>query len=108
MSRYVKFYKDLVNSPKFTVRFLARLCERDLRTVMGRTLQYLQDECKCSLDMLSPQRVKHSLRYVSESLDSKWQAKLAVELMEIKSDKLEISGFTRDQIDDMLETQCTE
>ena len=98
----------MVNSLKFSVRYLARLCERDLRTVMGRTLQYLQDERQCSLDTLSPQRVKHSLKYVSESPNSKWQAKLAAELMQIRSDKVEILGFTGDQIDDMLETLCTE
>ena len=30
MSRLVTFYRGLVNSPKFTVRFLARLEERDM------------------------------------------------------------------------------
>lgn len=38
MSHLAKFHKGLVNSPKFTIRFLARLGEKDQRTVLGKTV----------------------------------------------------------------------
>ena len=40
MARLVNFYKSSLNSPKFTVRFLARLAEKDFRTTLGQTLEY--------------------------------------------------------------------
>ena len=37
-SKFVTFYQKLVSSAKMPVRFLAKICQRDLRTVLGRTL----------------------------------------------------------------------
>ena len=37
-ARYVNFYNSAIKSPKFTVRFLARLFERDHRSTFGKTL----------------------------------------------------------------------
>ena len=44
-SRFVSFHGELVKSQKFCVRFLARLQERDMRTVTGRLLFYTTREC---------------------------------------------------------------
>ena len=37
-SRYVKVYKSLTSSRKSSVKFLSKLKEQDLRTVLGKTL----------------------------------------------------------------------
>ena len=45
-SRYVTFYKSLINSSKFHVRFLARINELDQRTLLGKTLQSILEMCQ--------------------------------------------------------------
>ena len=44
-SRFVTFWRTLINSSKLCIRLLARLSEKDNRTVMGRTLNTLVREC---------------------------------------------------------------
>ena len=44
-SRLVTFHKSLVTCNKFPVRFLAKLNEKDFRTVLGRNLQGVLDNC---------------------------------------------------------------
>ena len=54
-SRYVTFYKALINSTELSVRVLARLFETDQRTVMGRTLDNLCRQLDISdLSQLTP------------------------------------------------------
>ena len=66
LSRFVRFHKGLVNSPKFTVRFLARLAERDQRTVHGKTLNWLLGQCKVEhIDDLTSNLVKRNVVYSS-------------------------------------------
>ena len=78
MSRLVTFHKGFINSPKFTVRFLARLAEKDLRTVLGKTLNYLLDECGCTrLEDLSPGIIKKNLVYRRASPEKTWQVAFA-------------------------------
>ena len=67
-SRYIMFYKSLVNSSKLCVRFLSRLNENDKRTVLGKTLQRIMDECELSdqqsrLSLLSSSLVKRKMKY---------------------------------------------
>ena len=66
LSRYLKFYRSLIDSPKFTVRYLARIFENDQRTVLGTTLQYLSKQChikKDDLYKINPQLVKSRLMF---------------------------------------------
>ena len=111
LSRYVKFYRELLKSPKFTIKFLARLCERDLRTVMGRTLEYLLDECSVrnyGFDALSPQKVKQTLTYIGGKSEMIWRDDVAIELMNVRNGQLVIDGFTKDELDDLFGAICTQ
>ena len=110
LSRYAKFYKELISSPKFTIRFLARLCERDMRTVMGRTLGYIMEQCnikQSDLDSISPRMVKSTLTYVRKTEEDKWITDLAVELMKARNGKVEILGISREEIDELFNFICT-
>ena len=65
-SRYVTFHKSLVNCKKFPVRFLARINEGDLRTVLGKTLHSILEMCTLTwsrLDDLNANVVKQKCRY---------------------------------------------
>ena len=111
LSRLVQFYKGLIKSKKFTVRFLARLQERDLRTVLGQTLDYLVSECGLKageLEKLTSSLVKRKLRYVAIPVDMTWKVSMAKELLDIRDGGREIQGFERSELDEILTYCCTE
>ena len=78
-SRLVSLYRALIKSPKFSVRFLARLAERDLRTVLGSTLEYLLKQCKfdsSQLDKISSTLVKKKMVYARQETEDEWMSNL--------------------------------
>ena len=110
MCRYIKFYKSLRNSEKLTVRFLARLFERDQRTVLGSTLCYLTKQCGLKLselDKLSPMGVKNSLTFEKVPSGQEWVCDLASELLGAQSSLLVIPGFDKGEIESLLHLACT-
>ena len=110
LSRFVGFHHELVKSPKFCIRFLARLQEKDLRTSMGRTLHYLLKQCKIDdndLVKLTHRKVKSSVLYTTTNTESAWSINLANELHNIRNKTMGIRGFTEDEIDEMFNFVCT-
>ena len=108
MSRLVAFHKGLVNSPKFTVRFLARLVEKDMRTVLGKSLNFLVVECGCqNVEDLSPSIVKKNLAYKMAPEDQTWQVTLAQELFSVKNNDGAIDGFSDEEIRTLFNYVCT-
>ena len=76
-SRFVSFYKALVNSTQFCVRYLARLVDIDLRILRGRTLHYLLVQCSLDRrkrDELSPGLVKKCIKNSEVPAYNKWRA----------------------------------
>ena len=111
LSRFVKFYKGLISSPKFTVRFLARISERDMRTVLGRTLDYLTSECELErgkVESLTPLLVKRKVVYAPLPPESMWKFQLAKEVISVRDKNQVIVGFTDDELNEILTFTCTE
>ena len=108
MSRLTSFHKSLVGSPKFSVRFLARLAEKDMRTVMGRTLHYLVRQCNVNcLDDLNAPLVKESLKYAVVPEAEGWRVPLANELKDIRDGKSNLGEFSKKEIEEMLVSACS-
>ena len=94
-SRYVTFYKSLLNSSMFPVRFIARLKEQDRRSVLGKTLQNILKECVLpmgSLENLSANRVKKKLKYFRVPVTEEWRLPILGELLKIREKKLELNN----------------
>ena len=109
LSRLVTFHKGLVSSPKFTVRFLARLVEKDLRKVLGKTLHYLLVECGCKrVEDLSSGIIKKNLVYRRAPPDMTWQVAFAQELFSVRKRDVTDEGFSGDEINQILNYICTE
>ena len=109
-SRYVKFYKSLISCNKFTVRFLSRLCERDNRTVLGKTLQSVLAQCgigESKFEQLSPELVKKKCSYFVVPENEKWRLPIITELLQIRSSQLSLTDFDTNHIEDMLKFLCT-
>ena len=65
VSRYITFYKTLISSSKIRVSFLSRLIENDIRTVLGRTLQSIKQQCEVK-DESSNETSYALLSYISQ------------------------------------------
>jgi hypothetical protein len=101
-SRFTSFYKSLVNCPKFCVRYLARLAETDMRTVMGRTLHHLMNQ----LENLNPGLVKKSMKYSAIPEAEDWRVPLALELKDIRDGKCTLSEFSNSEVEELLAYAC--
>ena len=99
-SWYVKFVQSLSSSPKYAVRVLAATCMSDLRTVMGRTLRTLANECNCEVSALSSLTVKKSMMYFPVPDGEAWRVQMLKELLDAN---LEVPGF----LQAMKEHMCT-
>ena len=106
-SRYVTFHKSLVNSKKFPVRFLARLNEMDYRTVLGRTLNSIADQCGVQgLECLSATQVKKKCSYFLVPEAEQWRLPILQELLEIRSGNLLTENLNKNEVDVMIENIC--
>ena len=110
-SRYASFYRTLITSRKTPVRFLARIAEQDQRTVLGRTLSKLLQECsleKDDLDKLTANLVKKKLEYKTVPIDEEWRVTLGKELIKIRDDEAtELPGFSTEECEELLHHICT-
>ena len=109
-SRYITFYKTLLESKKKPVRYLARLNGSDLRTVMGRTLQKLTSLLKMNTNKpeeLTAGYIKRNLKYFEVPADKEWRVPICNELLDIRHGDTELKGFTTEECIDMLSYICS-
>lgn len=64
LSKYVSFYRGLLDSPSPEVSFLAHLLIRDQRSVTGRNIQFVRKESNMDPLVDSPQSIKTALTAV--------------------------------------------
>ena len=109
-SRFVTFHKTLLSSNKKPVRFLARLNEQDLRTVMGRTLNRLTATtglCEGDPSKLTSVHVKRHMKYCLVPENERWRVSLCQELLNARGDNSSVPGFTVEELEEMLRVACT-
>ena len=106
--RYVTFYKSLISSTNLSVKLLARLCEKDMRTVLGRTLDSLCTQCHVAdLSLLSSKCVKTTMKYSCIPEDEEWRDQAVNELLMLRNESLSLPGFSMDEIKKMMDFVCT-
>ena len=109
-SRYVTFYQSLVNCNKLGVRFLARLNDSDHRTVLGRTLRRILDDCRLTgsgLGQLNAQLVKKNLLYFMVPDGEQWRIPLIQELLQLRQGHLVVDNSDSKEIGDIIDHLCT-
>ena len=90
------------------MRLLARLFEKDGRTVMGRTLNSLCRECKLEdIEHLTANLVKKKSEYFRAPDNEQWRLRLVPELLQLRSENMKLQGFTSNEIEDMIHFTCT-
>ena len=107
-SRYVAFHRSLISSTKLPVRFLARLLEKDQRTVLGKTLYNLTRQCSVpDITFLTPECVKKKLKYFSIPEHEQWRSNMVTELLQLRVDSLSLPGFSLEEIKTIPDYVCT-
>ena len=99
-----------MNSPKFTIRYLARLITQDMRTTAARTLGFLEEQChvrKGSWPELMASNVKSKLVYASPKPGDEWTISLASNLLQIRMGNSKLDGFSNKEVEELLHYICT-
>ena len=108
-SRFKTFHQSLINSRKLPVRFLARLNERDNRTVLGRTLSRLLQMCDLEdedFSKLNSNLIKKKLCYKEVPAEELWRVQLGEELLKVRHGSKMLPGFTKEECEELLEYVC--
>ena len=108
-SRFVTFYRSLVTTDKTPVRFLARICENDQRTVLGKTLSELLVICGLDsndVDKLTASIVKKNMLYQPVLEENRWRIASCRELIGLRQNDLHLVGFEENEIKEMLNFIC--
>ena len=90
LSRYVTFTKSLLQSNSFPVRFLARVCCSDMRTVLGKTIGKIARLVgkPSTIEDLSVADVKKKVKYVDLPASEEWRLGLIFEMRKIMDNEI--------------------
>ena len=103
----MKFADSLSSSKKSSIRYLASLAKGDNRTLLGRTLEKICQDCVLDASVLTTNLVKENLRYFPVPQPECWRINLLQELLEVRNNVSEIVDFTPDQITRMIDDICS-
>ena len=106
ISRFVAFAHKALNSKKFCVRFVANCSMSDNRTIFGRNVLHIKQLCEDEdFSSISPKMIKSNCKYWTDECEP-WRTNLVSELLSVRSGDLEVEGFSRTQMIEMLTDAC--
>ena len=106
----VGFFKKQLDSPKFCIRFLIKICENDQRTNIGKTLDHVMKQCnvrRADLNSLTPSMIKRKMQYMPVPDDEKWCVPMLKDLLSTRNGCNYIPGFSSEEIEDVIKWLCT-
>ena len=104
-SRLVKFNATLLSSRKTSVQFLARLCDNDFRTVMGKNMGSIRADLLG--EAVTAGSVKKNLKYFPVPDDESWRVQAIKELLAVRAGQATLSQFEYEDISDMINILST-
>ena len=82
--------------------------EQDLRTVLGKTLFRIQQECgAASLRSLCPNLVKKEIKYIEVPKDEQWKAGFLKELLLVSGNVLNVETLEQSEIRMIIDHHST-
>ena len=105
-SRMVKFWDTLRTSRKCSVRYLANLVYDDRRTLVGRTVTNIANECEIERSSLNVRNVR-DLRYFTPPPEEVWRVAFVQELLRIKNGQLDVPGISQEEIKLFIDEICS-
>ena len=107
ITRYVKFIQNMVKkSPKIAVQFMIQKILRNVSTVTGRNVRFIEDKIGCDITSVNPNILKQKLKFFDIREDDKWRVDLIKEIVNVKQNILEINNedsfLTNEQLQDII------
>ena len=110
--RYVKFLQWMKKSPKLVVQFLLEKVEKDMRTVTGRNLRYIQEKIEFRKDLFKVKIswLKKNINFCEIPENEKWRVNFVEEIVNIRQNVFKLdhddeSFLTCDQLSEIVKTQ---
>ena len=100
-SRFASFHQSLLSCEKFQVRYLARLQQADQRTVFGRTLFKIGQECDTNVP--SKAVVKRKIKCFAVQEAETWRPPLLSDLVKVREDISTLPGFSLAEVEEMYQ-----
>ena len=91
---------------KGSVRFLINLVYNDRRTLTGRTVTKIANDCSIDRSVLNCNNVK-KLSYFPAPESERWRLAFLKELIDVKDDKAQVEGISKEEIDEIIDEICT-
>ena len=85
----------------------SKRCNDDQRTVLGKNLTNIANDCKVDKNDLSSLIVKNTMCYSNIQDDDKWKVDILKELIDCKYNNSFIPDFNSHDIDLMINYVCT-
>ena len=109
--RYVKFLQSLTRSPKMCVQLLLQKVLRNVNTITGKNVEYIQRKTGYRYDVLTvkPNILKCDIKFCEIKTEDKWRAEFIREMTNIKQNvvTLDGEGFTSKELDMLIEFVST-
>ena len=105
-TRYLRFQETMKSCSRLCVRFLVNLVSDDRRTLMGRTLEKMSDECLVRRELLSSS-VARNVRYYTPPPEEEWRIPLLAELLDARDGRAEIVGADEADVELIINEVCT-
>jgi len=105
-SRFVSFFHSLKKSNKIAIRLLSNAFQNNLMTTLGKNIYNIAQDCNCYPSDLTKLYVKSNLTFAEVSDDNFWKIPFLKELLSVRSNEIEIPGFERDELSQIINYLC--
>ena len=106
LSRYITFARSLLSGSVFEVRFMAKLCQNDLRTVLGRTMSKIALLCDKKVDDIRSGTVLRDVSYAHIPENESWRIGVIQNMQNIINRRGPNFGLTDSEANEILEFAC--
>ena len=106
INRFLNLIKQIKKSSKFVTNMLLRTIQNNVRSVTGYNLRRIMLESgKNNVDQLKDVGI-NNIEYHPVSNDDKWKIKVIKECIDVKFGRLEIEGFSSEELEEISSHLC--
>ena len=103
LRRFLNFRRQIEQSSKTVLKFLFKICQNDSRSITGSNLRKIMLLCeKNSIESLEACDLT-SLSYDPVPENEAWRIDVLKELLELRSENLNLPGFTSEEVKEMID-----
>ena len=92
----------MLKSDNKIISLLAKLVEKDLRTVHGKNLHNITEDMQQSIEDLNSRSVKFDCKYRSVPESELWRIAQLHELLDVRNNLSELDNFSMQDVNDMI------